>query len=56
MRNYEDSSTSKRKNVIEAQRIEVIRCCSGDVEELVKAYLEGNVRDNGEICDHHDCH
>jgi len=56
IRNYEDSSTSKRKNVLEAQRIEVIRGCSGDVEELVKAYLEGNVRDNGEICDHHDCH
>ena len=27
------------KNVLEAQRIEVIRGCSGDVEELVKAYL-----------------
>ena len=44
------------KNVLEAQRIEVIRGCSGDVEELVKAYLAGNVRDNGEVCDHHDCH
>lgn len=44
------------KNVLEGQRIEVIRGCSGDVEELVKAYLEGKVKDNGEICDHHDCH
>ena len=33
-----------------------IRGCSGDVEELVTAYLEGNVKDNGEACDHHDCH
>jgi predicted Fe-Mo cluster-binding NifX family protein len=44
------------KNVLEAQRIEVIRGCSGDVEKLVKAYLAGNVSDNGEVCDHHDCH
>ena len=44
------------KNVLEAQRIEVIRGCGGDVEELVAAYLAGNVKDNGESCDHHDCH
>ena len=44
------------KNVLEAQRIEVIRGCSGDVEELVAAYLSGDVRDNGELCNHHDCH
>lgn len=43
------------KNVLEAQRIEVVRGCSGDVDELVKEYLAGNVTDNGEICDHHDC-
>ena len=44
------------KNVLEAQRIEVIRGCSGDVEELVAAYLDGRIKDNGEACDHHDCH
>ena len=44
------------KNVLGAQRIEVIRGCSGDVEELVAAYLAGNIKDNGEICDHHNCH
>ena len=44
------------RNVLEAQRIEVIRGCSGDVEGLVAAYLAGNVKDNGESCDHHDCH
>ena len=44
------------KNVLEAQRIEVIRGCSGDVEELVTSYLDGKVKDNGEVCDHHDCH
>lgn len=44
------------KNVLEAQRIEVIRGCSGDVEALVKAYLAGEVHDSGDSCDHHDCH
>jgi len=44
------------KNVLEAQRIEVIRGCSGDVEELVTSYLSGNLEDNGEACSHHDCH
>ena len=44
------------KNVLESQRIEVIRGCRGDVEELVAAYLAGNIKDNGESCDHHDCH
>lgn len=44
------------KNVLEAQRIEVIRGCSGDVEDLARSYLAGLVKDNGEVCDHHDCH
>ncbi len=44
------------KNVLEGQRIEVVRGCSGDVEALVNEYLAGNVMDNGELCDHHDCH
>jgi len=44
------------RNILEAQRIEVVRGCSGNVEELVQAYLAGQVKDNGEVCDHHDCH
>ena len=44
------------KNVLEAQRIEVIRGCSGDVNQLVATYLAGGVKDNGEACDHHECH
>ena len=43
-------------NVLQAQRIQVIRGCSGDVHELVEAYLEGKVSDNGQACSHHDCH
>jgi predicted Fe-Mo cluster-binding NifX family protein len=44
------------KNVLEAQRIEVLRGCSGDVRELAEAYLAGKLHDNGEACAHHDCH
>ena len=44
------------KNVLESNRIEVIRGCSGDVEELVKAYLAGKVSDNGEVYDNNDCY
>lgn len=44
------------KNVLEAQRIEVIRGCSGDVDVLVRDYLAGSLKDNGEVCDHHECH
>lgn len=44
------------KNVLEAQRIEVIRGCSGDVTALAEAYLSGEVKDNGESCGSHDCH
>lgn len=35
--------------------IAVVKGCSGDVTELVKAYLAGEVQDNPEICHHHDC-
>ena len=44
------------KNKLEGHNIRVIRGCSGAVEELVAAYLAGNIKDNGEACDHHDCH
>lgn len=44
------------KNVLQSQRIEVIRGCSGDVEKLVESYLAGEIKDNGEECSHHDCH
>ena len=30
------------KNVLQSQRIEVIRGCSGDVEKLVESYLAGS--------------
>ena len=43
------------KNVLESNEIKVIRGCSGDIDKLVSDYLAGNVVDNGEICNHHDC-
>ena len=43
------------KNVLESNEIKVIGGCSGDIDKLVSDYLAGNVVDNGEICNHHDC-
>ncbi|MFI3262708.1 MAG: NifB/NifX family molybdenum-iron cluster-binding protein [Rikenellaceae bacterium] len=51
------------KNVLKKQNIDVIRGCSGDVEELANAYLSGEIDDSGEACaahgdgdEHHECH
>ena len=44
------------KNVLRNNNIAVIRGCSGPVDELVESYLRGEVKDNGEICHHHECH
>lgn len=46
------------KNVLEAQHIQVIRGCKGDVKVLVSAYLAGMVKDNGVSCAEHEhgCH
>ncbi len=44
------------KNVLERHGIKVVRGQKGDVEQLVRDYLAGQVTDSGEACDHHDCH
>lgn len=36
--------------------IEVVRGCSGPVEEVAKAWLQGNLQDSGEGCEHHQHH
>ena len=36
--------------------IRVIKGCQGDVQQLVMDYLAGNVKDNPQVCDHHECH
>ena len=42
-------------NKLSQHGIKVVRGCSGDVLQLVEAYLVGAVKDSGEACDHHDC-
>ena len=44
------------KNVLERHGIKVVRGQKGDVEQLVRDYLAGQVIDSGEACGHHDCH
>lgn len=36
--------------------VEVIRGCSGNVNEVVKEYLAGNIKDSGEGCQAHEEH
>lgn len=43
------------RNVLESNSIKVIRGCSGDIDALVKAYIAGEINDNGESCSHHEC-
>ncbi len=44
------------KNVLESNGIEVVRGCSGDVDQLISDYLDGKIKDSGEGChSHHDC-
>ena len=43
------------KNVLTSNHIQVIRGCAGPVQEVVEAWLRGDLKDNGELCDHHDC-
>ena len=42
-------------NVLTTNGIAVVRGCSGNVDDLVKAYLRGEVSDNGDVCEHHEC-
>jgi len=35
--------------------IEVIRGCSGNINDVLNAYLNGSITDSAESCDHHDC-
>ena len=35
--------------------IAVIRGCQGKVDDVLNAYLNGELKDSLESCDHHDC-
>lgn len=44
------------KNILEAHHIQIIRGCSGFVENVVKDWLDGKISDSGETCSHSDEH
>jgi predicted Fe-Mo cluster-binding NifX family protein len=43
-------------NVLAAHGIDVVRGCSGNVDEVVNLYLNGELSDSGESCNHHSHH
>lgn len=43
-------------NKLESEGIEVVRGCTGDLRNATIEWLQGNVTDSNEVCDHHDCH
>ena len=43
------------RNVLESNEIKVVRGQSGNIDELVAAYLAGKITDSGEGCSHHEC-
>ena len=42
-------------NKLSAHGIAVIRGCQGKVDDVLNAYLNGELKDSLESCDHHDC-
>lgn len=42
-------------NKLSLSGIEVVKGCSGDVDTLIANYLAGRIKDNPQVCDHHDC-
>jgi len=43
-------------NVLEKHGINVVRGCSGNAENVVKAYIEGKIMDSGLNCVQHEHH
>lgn len=42
-------------NKLTAHGISVVRGCHGIIEEVLKAYLDGAIKDSTESCSHHEC-
>ena len=42
-------------NKLTTHGIQVIRGCKGKVEEVGRLWLDGKLKDNDEVCSHHDC-
>ena len=43
-------------NKLNEYGITVVRGCSGDVKTVLSEWLNGNVKDNGEVCKEHEHH
>ncbi|MBK7172747.1 MAG: NifB/NifX family molybdenum-iron cluster-binding protein [Bacteroidales bacterium] len=43
-------------NVLNHWGINVVRGCSGLAQDVIAAYLKGEIIDNGESCQHHEHH
>jgi predicted Fe-Mo cluster-binding NifX family protein len=43
-------------NKLSSYGIAVVRGCSGDVKMVIKEWLKGNIKDNGELCREHEHH
>ncbi|NJK85463.1 MAG: dinitrogenase iron-molybdenum cofactor biosynthesis protein [Bacteroidales bacterium] len=43
-------------NVLNNHGIKIFRGCSGDVKQLIDKYLNGQIGDSGETCNHHNHH
>lgn len=43
-------------NVLKTQQIDVVRNCTGDVDQLIVDYLAGKITDGGANCAAHDEH
>ena len=43
------------KNKLESHHIQVIRGCSGPIEQVLGNWLQGKIKDSGEQCNHHEC-
>ena len=42
-------------NKLTMHGISVVRGCHGNIEDVLKAYLNGSIADSAESCRHHDC-
>jgi predicted Fe-Mo cluster-binding NifX family protein len=43
-------------NKLSSHNIAVIRGCSGDIKTVLNDWLNGNIKDNGELCLEHEHH
>ncbi|MDO4497298.1 MAG: NifB/NifX family molybdenum-iron cluster-binding protein [Bacteroidales bacterium] len=42
-------------NKLAQHGIRTLRGCKGDIHDVLNAYLDGQLTDSAESCDHHDC-